>query len=628
MNSILKEVPITKQLLKRVATQLCPTYFTEQNISDRKKQNHQLAGAKTGAKLNNVANEVALGKLNNFFQQRSLETYVYEELNSYYTLAEYLHISPLRTKQYLENSLGIIFNHLTLQKMARGRKMLLNNSLSDHALYNQWLNDFLRENSISIPLILHRHPIVEALFLIEHNPSYLNWVITHVKPTSIKDFSHYLPNYSESQTFSLLQNSFPEKTVFIQDKNGKTRRIFSLDNHPIPPKRIVDRESHKSNLFSFYSSDEGQAQIDYALQNSTSKTDFYDKLGLTASDVSFLREKGLLQPAVFAYSSYEDNVNRILSDLGVPYQSHVTGLLTNKRREIDFYVPSLKLGIEVNPTYTHNSTYGWNYEEKNAVAKNYHLNKVKESREVGITTIMLYEKDLVEPAWSNITVPFLRFKILGADNVLYGRQVTINEVLSTSERKQAREFIATYHAQGNIKARYYYLIRDRKERLVGAASFSCNNVLARNDPDSIELKRLVFLPDTQVRFGLSKLVKHFFKEHPEYNTIYSYSRNDMGSGEAYQKTGFQFVRETGATLTYVNPVDPCDTYSWSVASPWSVKQGILFKHCSLEERKQYSPRQLVLYCLPRRTGSQQGYVEVYNSGNKLWKLDREEFIGS
>lgn len=63
-------------------------------------------------------------------------------------------------------------------------------------------------------------------------------------------------------------------------------------------------------------------------------------------------------------------------------------------KEIDFYIPSLQIGIEVNDTWSHNiEVHPFGLEPKSI---NYHQEKTKSCWEKGIRLIHLFENDLIE----------------------------------------------------------------------------------------------------------------------------------------------------------------------------------------------------------------------------------------
>lgn len=145
----------------------------------------------------------------------------------------------------------------------------------------------------------------------------------------------------------------------------------------------------------------------------------------------------------------------------------------------------------------------------------------------------------------------------------------------------------------------------------------------RYDDESLELKRLAFLPDVMVAYGLSKLVSHIphlIEDGINYHCLYSYSRNDMGTGDGYRKAGFELVRGTAASLHWVNPLDPYDRYSWQVSTPWSAKHGVISRVIGGTDMTRREAETFMERDMPHRNDNGRGYVRVYDSGSKLWRI--------
>lgn len=622
IRSIASQLHSSKRTINRLVSKIYPQYFDEERTSERQKKHFQEAGSKGVANQKKAFYENALDKSEKVFSNTQLSHFVFQELNSYNQLATHLNIQPHIAKKILRERLEVEFTNDLSSRMFFARKILAKDTEYYNSRNLEWVEPFLAHFQIEVPSLFHLHPALYALNELEKDQTRLQWLIDLLDVKDKKHLTLLLPGYNEAKTFYLLQSLYPEKVSITVDRFGKERKVFALDNDPLPATSLVQRSEEKKDLLKKFTSSDGIVRINEAAHKARTQSEFYSLLGLSQSQAIALRAAKVLPITKFVFSSQELSIKAFLDTLEVKYQTHVTSILPNKRQELDFYLPDLKLAIEINPTYTHNSTYGWGYKPENAISPQYHQNKVNEARKAGITLIMLYEKDLTEPNFSNITLPFLKFKILGADFVYYARQVNLELLTKSAEIKEARSFIAKYHSQGTVPAQHYFGFKDKKSgKLIGVCSFGKNSFLVKGETH-MELKRMVFQPGVQVRFGLSKVVNHFFKSFGhQWSSLYSYSKNDMGEGTAYSKAGFDFVRETEPGLMYVNPADPYDTYSWSINSSWGAKQGILYKHF-LEEQLQTVPRrELIINYLPRRTGNGKGYVEIYNSGSKLWKIE-------
>lgn len=321
------------------------------------------------------------------------------------------------------------------------------------------------------------------------------------------------------------------------------------------------------------------------------------------------------------FSRYENQVYDLLQSMDVKFEVHNRSL----GFELDFYLPELKLAIECSPLATHNSNM---FRQDDTIFKsktlNYHANKYEIARQNGITLITLFEKQFVPDVWRNKTVPMLRRLVTGhADVTLYARQIDIRLMSRPDDKKLVDAFLERYHMDGKTPARIRYGLFYRDE-LVGVATFGLPATPSYKDGQTLELKRLAFKSDTQVRYGISKIVARLAKDYPDYARLMTYSNNNMGHGLGYERAGFTFVKDTGAQLTFVNPKDPLDTYSWSVATPWGAKSGVIAKLLGSQDVTSAQARQLVETELPHRTDDGVGYVAFYDTGNKLWIKDLHE----
>lgn len=315
-------------------------------------------------------------------------------------------------------------------------------------------------------------------------------------------------------------------------------------------------------------------------------------------------------------SSATTNVANVLDELGVTY-------LTRTRQfgfELDFYLPEQKLAIDVSPLATHNSNRYRHFGLTTAKPKraSAHEYKYKTVAKQGVTLITLFEKQLDPDVWVNKTIPMLRRLVTGhADVTLYARQTEIKLMSSPTDKKLVDAFLERYHMDGKTSARIRYGLFYHDE-LVGVATFGLPRTPAYNDGQTLELKRLAFKSDVQVRYGISKLITRLSRDFPEYNQLMTYSNNNMGHGNGYARAGFTFVEDTGAQLTFMNPKNPLDTYSWSVATPWSAKSGVIADLLGSQSVSNDKARFLVETALPHRTDDGKGYVAFYDTGNKLW----------
>lgn len=290
------------------------------------------------------------------------------------------------------------------------------------------------------------------------------------------------------------------------------------------------------------------------------------------------------------------------------------------KNKVEEYLSSIGVNLE-DTKYAIQVSNVDEWEESKQLNKNR-----KQALKEGRIMLTFMGQDLVEPTWSNFTKPFLFFKFKGASKIYYGREVKlVNLGISKKKRKEAKEFMNKYHEQQFTGAKFYYEFLDKDDNILGVVTFGTNQQY--KGKGIIELKRMVFLPDIQIRYALSKVVKNFFKDYPEYTSMMSYSNNNIGIGNAYEKSGFNFVKETTPSLRYYSPSDPQDSYSWSVASSWGAKSGVIARALYSMDINNKEAEQVVINELPHRTDEGKGYLPVYDTGNKLWKISRGDVLG-
>lgn len=335
---------------------------------------------------------------------------------------------------------------------------------------------------------------------------------------------------------------------------------------------------------------------------------------------TFLNEyakKGLISlPSNFNCfkSQYELMVANYLDSLGVKYEVNNRSVLGKK--EIDFYIPDKKVGIEINPSVSHNS---------NKYAKNrgrlfgskeelYHYDKYKAAAKAGIVLLQLFEYDLNPEQFDKKTKYLLKQKLCGYDEKVYARKTVVYEA-KRDVRTKCVAFLNDYHLQGSATATKYFAMEYCGE-LVGVASF-------KQHKGHVELKRLCFKRGVQVLGGLSKFISAYFKSDADCDIIKSFSDNNIGDGVGYARAGAELVGEIKTSLCFISPSNGLDVYSWQIATPWSAKSGVLSKYTS-QLSAQNEIDEYIETQMPHRFDDGHGYDRVYRVGSKIWQFSRQK----
>lgn len=226
--------------------------------------------------------------------------------------------------------------------------------------------------------------------------------------------------------------------------------------------------------------------------------------------------------------------------------------------------------IEINPSATHNSTYGlFDLAPKD---KNYHLNKTLAANKAGFKCIHIFDWDDKE----KIINIFLNYK-----EKIYARNCKVAIVDKIIEK----DFLNNNHLQGCAASKISYGLF-YKEELVEIMTFGKPRF---NKSYEWELIRLCSDKNIIVIGGASKLLKYFIKNKNPKNII-SYQDVSKFNGNVYKEMGFNYIKNTGLN------------YRWC-------------------KGKQHLPR----YRTQMKNETQEmvanGYVKVYDCGNNLWEYN-------
>ena len=156
------------------------------------------------------------------------------------------------------------------------------------------------------------------------------------------------------------------------------------------------------------------------------------------------------------HSSDELEIIKYINDLGVECKSD-RKILHGK--EIDIYVPSMKIGFEYNGLIWHTEKYGKD--------KNYHLNKTIECNKEGVKLYHIFEDEYHNS--KDIVLAKIKH-ILKKDYDLpkiYARKCTV-QVINSSV---AKDFLNKFHIQGFVSSNIY-LGCYHENNLIAVMSFS------------------------------------------------------------------------------------------------------------------------------------------------------------
>ncbi len=199
-------------------------------------------------------------------------------------------------------------------------------------------------------------------------------------------------------------------------------------------------------------------------------------------------------------------------------------------KELDIYIPKMKLAIEYNGLYWH---------DENHVDKNYHLTKTNMCNEKGIDLIHVFEDDWLEH--KEIVKSMIASRLGVYKEKIFARKCQIKEI----EKDQAKIFFDENHLQGFAYGDLYLGLMFNNELI----QCICINKKGWHD-GNVELTRMVTKLNTQVIGGFSKLMKHI-SDYIEYKSITSYVYKAWFNGKGYIESGFKIVKENNPSYSYV-----------------------------------------------------------------------------
>jgi very-short-patch-repair endonuclease len=217
----------------------------------------------------------------------------------------------------------------------------------------------------------------------------------------------------------------------------------------------------------------------------------------------------------------ENSIKKILDVNNIIYEKKNRKILGGK--EIDFYIPDKKIGIEVNGLFWHSERFK---------GKMYHSDKTKLASDKGIHLIHIFEDEIV----NNLELVESRIKsILGLYEIkIFARNCRISEI----SREESKKFLVENHMQGNTGAKIN-LGLFVGDLLVSVMTFGDLRVSmgSKQKKDHWELIRFANKKNVVVVGGASKLLSYFIgKNKPQ--KIISYCDRRWSNGNFYEKIGF------------------------------------------------------------------------------------------
>ena len=277
-------------------------------------------------------------------------------------------------------------------------------------------------------------------------------------------------------------------------------------------------------------------------------------------------------------------VNKSISGLEIQLEIFIkenydnTILLNNRdiiEKELDIYLPDLKLAFEFNGLWWHNELNKSN---------DYHSEKTKMCEKNDIQLIHIWEDDWIHK--QNIVKSMIINKLNLTPNKIYARKTKVKEI---KDNKLVRKFLKENHIQGFVGSKIKLgLFFD--DEIVSLMTFGRKrkalNDKSKND-EEWELSRFCNRLNTNIVGGASKLFKYFINNYNPIEII-TYADKGYSNGKLYDTLGFDFLYENKPGYHYI--VDKIRKHRFSYRKRFLIKKGFdpnKTEHEIMLERKIY-----------------------------------------
>lgn len=254
-------------------------------------------------------------------------------------------------------------------------------------------------------------------------------------------------------------------------------------------------------------------------------------------------------------------------------------------KEIDFYLPDHKIGIEINGIFWH-SEYN--------KPRMYHKNKTDIAESKGVQLLHIRE-DMIVEQWDKVQ-SILMAKLGMITNRIYARKCKVVEL----EPNTSAGFLDMTHISGNVPASIRYGL-EYNGTLVAVMTFG----KARYDKSvEYELYRYAQSLETVVVGGFSKLLKHFMNTNNSPSLV-SYAHRDFSNGSVYEKSGFVYSHNTHPEHLWFHASNP-----YRLLNSRSVNRIV-------KSSDEYDPTKSLV-----ENAKIMKYNRIYNSGSKVYYLGK------
>lgn len=354
------------------------------------------------------------------------------------------------------------------------------------------------------------------------------------RKTSLERYGTLYPLQSEEVKETLRQSNLKkygvENVSQVEEFKKKREETFLRNygvNSPLKSKEIQERIKN-TNLER------------YGSENPFGSKTIKDKIKTTISGKYGVPYACMTEQCISSNNYIISRINKnfadyLKNDFGIDseFEFHIG------RNSYDLHISDSDTLIEIDPTYTHNSTVGpkfVNGHECSPKSFDYHLYKTKIAQENGYHCIHVFDWD----SWTKI------INIINPNKKkIYARNC---QLIYDIPQKECNKFLNDYHLQGTCRGQSIRLGLYYNNELVQVMTFGKPRY---NKNYQWELLRYCSHPDYIIIGGSQKLFKYFVKYFkPE--SVISYCDVSKFNGNVYNHLGFKLKNSTGPTPHWFN----------------------------------------------------------------------------
>lgn len=293
----------------------------------------------------------------------------------------------------------------------------------------------------------------------------------------------------------------------------------------------------------------------------------------------------------------------------------ILGIDIGNEKVINHFSYDLYIGdhllIDINPTISHNSTYGFMYatgrsDTNNPIDSDYHYKRTMNALNNGYELISIFD-------WMEVdkVIDIIKARLKKLNNRIFGNKCVVKEI----PQKDANLFLNQYHLQGGTTGQEICVGLFYNDELVQVQTFGKPRF---NKDVEWEAIRLASKSDTYIIGGVSKGFKYFVDRYNPTNII-SYNSLNISSGHTDDIQGFKLQGYSKSQGIWVNTMNNNNPYT--VRDMSLRKQGIdRILNRPAEDFPDYdgtfetSNEYLMIL---------EGYVKVYDCGNVTYIWNKE-----